>query len=172
VKIETALLFCEQLWGPEALPCCGAHRNGTRENYQHTMKPHISLITLGVVDLARSTAFYRDGLGLPNEGAYEGVAFFKLRGTWLSLFSREALAQDANLSTQGSSAGSICGNFTLAHNVSSKEEVDAVLTQAQSAGATLLKPAQDAFWGGYHGYFADLDGFVWEVAWNPDLDLT
>lgn len=132
------------------------------------MKPHISLITLGVSDLARSTEFYRDGLGLPIEGDFEGVAFFKLRGTWLSLFPRDAMAEDANCSN----AGNGFGGFTLAHNVGAKEEVEAVLNQAEIAGAKILKPAQDAFWGGYHGFFADPDGFVWEIAWNPHLDLT
>lgn len=171
MKVETTLLYCEMLWGPEALPCCGMPQHGTGENYQHIMKPNISLITLGVVDLERSTSFYRDGLGLPTEGNYEGVTFFKLRGTWLSLFPRDEMVQDANLSTQQGNVGGF-GNFTLAHNVASKEEVNEVLMQAQAAGAMILKPAQDAFWGGYHGYFSDPDGFVWEVAWNPDLDLT
>lgn len=132
------------------------------------MKPHISMITLGVFDLARSTAFYRDGLGLPTEGDFEGVAFFKLRGTWLSLFPRDELQKDAGMSTHADGISA----FTLAHNVASKEEVQDVLNQAQAAGAQILKPAQDAFWGGYHGFFADLDGFVWEIAWNPHLDLT
>lgn len=132
------------------------------------MKPHISLITLGVSDLTRSTTFYRDGLGFPTEGDFEGVTFFKLRGTWLSLFPRGELAKDASLSD----AGQGFGGFTLSHNVGSKEEVDEVLMQAQAAGATKIKPAQEAFWGGYHGFFSDPDGFVWEVAWNPHLDLT
>lgn len=132
------------------------------------MQPNISLITLGVSDLARSTTFYRDGLGFPTEGDFEGVTFFKLRGTWLSLFPRDELTKDAGLSD----AGQGFGGFTLSHNVSSKDEVDEVLKKAQAAGAKLLKPAQEAFWGGYHSFFADLDGFVWEVAWNPHFDLT
>ena len=131
------------------------------------MNPHISLITLGVSDLARSTAFYREGLGFPTEGDFEGVAFFKLRGTWLSLFPRDAMAKDAGIVNGGSGFG----GFTLAHNVASKTEVEQVLEQAKAAGAAILKPAQDAFWGGYHGFFADFDGFVWEIAWNPFLDL-
>jgi hypothetical protein len=132
------------------------------------MKPHISMITLGVSDLARSTVFYRDGLGFPTEGDFEGVSFFKLRGAWLSLFPRDEMAKDAGLSDAKSGFGS----FTLAHNVASKTEVESVLAQAEAAGATILKPAQDAFWGGYHGFFADPDGFVWEIAWNPYLDLS
>ncbi len=132
------------------------------------MQPNISLITLGVSDLERATKFYRDGLGLPTQGDFEGVTFFKLRGTWLSLFPRDEMVKDANAST----AAAGFGGFTIAHNVASQVEVEAVLNQAQAAGATILKPAQVAFWGGYHGFFADLDGFVWEVAWNPELDLT
>jgi catechol 2,3-dioxygenase-like lactoylglutathione lyase family enzyme len=132
------------------------------------MKPRISLITLGVADLERSTKFYRDGLGLPVMGDHDGVTFFELRGTWLSLFPREELAKDAGIPAEGSGFAA----FSLAHNVASKEEVDAVLQQAGDAGAKIVKPAQDAFWGGYSGYFADPDGFLWEVAWNPEMDLT
>ena len=131
------------------------------------MKPHISLITLGVSNLGRSTAFYRDGLGWPTEGDFEGVTFFKLRGTWMSLFPREELTKDAGMAEGGSGFG----GFTLAHNVGTPEEVREILEQAERAGAKIIKPAQEAFWGGYHGFFADLDGFVWEVAWNPHLDL-
>ncbi|MDQ3812396.1 MAG: VOC family protein [Armatimonadota bacterium] len=132
------------------------------------MEPRISLITLGVFDLARSTAFYRDGLGLPTTGDFEGVTFFKLKGTWLALYPREDLAADARVSSEGSGFS----GFTLAHNVQSKDEVDAVLQQAEKAGAKILKPAQDTDWGGYSGYFADPDGYLWEVAWNPHFDLT
>ncbi len=130
------------------------------------MQPRISMITLGVSDLQRSTEFYRDGLGFPTEGEHKGVAFFKLRGAWLSLFPLAELNKDANVATAG------VGGFTLAHNVESKAEVEAVLATAQRAGANIIKPAQDAFWGGYHGFFADPDGFVWEIAWNPYLDLS
>lgn len=131
------------------------------------MEPRISLITLGVSDLARSTAFYRDGLGLPTSGDYQGVTFFQLRGTWLSLYPREDLAADANVAvTRQGFAG-----FALAHNVRSKEAVEAVLQQAQAAGTELRKAGQDTEWGGYSGYFADPDGYLWEVAWNPHFDL-
>ena len=166
MQLETALLFREFLCAPGGPHLQYAH---ILRGEQRRMQPHISLITLGVADLARATAFYRDGLGLPTEGNYEGVTFFKLRGTWLSLFSREELVKDANLDPAQST---LPGGFTLSHNVGTKEEVDAVLEQAHNAGATLLKAAQEAFWGGYHGYFADPDGFVWEIAWNPHLDLT
>jgi catechol 2,3-dioxygenase-like lactoylglutathione lyase family enzyme len=132
------------------------------------MEPHISLVTLGVADLERATRFYRDGLGLPAEGDFDGVAFFKLRGAWLSLYPRADLAADAAVAAEGSGFR----GFALAHNVHSKAEVDAVLQRAASAGASICKAAQDTAWGGYSGYFADLDGFLWEVAWNPHLDLT
>ena len=127
------------------------------------MEPRISLITLGVADLERAARFYRDGLGLPQRDGPEGVAFFELRGTWLSLYPREALAEDATVA----SAGSGFRGFTLAHNVRSPEEVDRLLEEAVAAGATLVKPGQKVFWGGYSGYFSDPDGFLWEVAWNP-----
>ena len=134
------------------------------------MKPKISLITLGVDDLDRATRFYGEGLGLPQyEFEGEGVAFFSLEGTWLALYPREELARDIGLTgAKGPAAASV----TLAHNAPSPEEADAVLAQAISAGATLIKPAQEVFWGGYSGYFQDPEGHYWEVAFNPFMDLT
>ncbi|MEX1181694.1 MAG: VOC family protein [Gemmatimonadota bacterium] len=138
------------------------------------MKPRISLITLGVDDLETAVKFYRDGLGLPTEGIigqefeHGAVAFFELQGGLrLGLWPRASLARDAGVppSTRGST------EFALAHNVSSREEVDAVMHQATRAGATIIKPAQDTFWGGYAGYFRDPDHHLWEVAWNPDWKL-
>ena len=128
------------------------------------MEPRISIITLGVSDLPRAVAFYRDGLGLPllDENT-ESIAFFKNRGTWLSLYPRDALAADAGIDTAGSGFSGV----TLAHNVRTREEVDALLDVAVNAGATLVKPAEDVFWGGYSGYFADPEGYLWEIAWNP-----
>ena len=132
------------------------------------MEPRISIITLGVSDLQRSVIFYRDGLGLPTTYQVgEAIAFFQLRGTWLALYAYEALAEDATLPAQRSGFGGI----TLAQNVASKEQADDVIAQALAAGASLLKPAADTFWGGYSGYFADPDGFPWEVAWNPYFPL-
>lgn len=131
------------------------------------MKPKISLITLGVSDLAASTRFYRDGLGFPVEGDNEGVTFFKLEGTWLSLFPREELAKDALTDA----AGNGFHGFSLAHNVGSEQAVDETLALAEKAGARIIKPGQKVFWGGYSGYFADPDGFLWEVAYNPYMDL-
>ena len=128
------------------------------------MEPRISIITLGVADLQRSIAFYRDGLKLPkrDEGS-DNIAFFETSGAWLSLYPREALAEDVQ--TAPGSVG--FRDFALAHNVRSPEDVDRVLEEAVAAGATLVKAGQPVFWGGYSGYFADPDGFLWEVAWNP-----
>ena len=95
------------------------------------------------------------------------AAFFGEKGTWIALFPREALAADANVSPQGTGFGGV----TLAHNVGSKALVDAVMAEAAAAGATIVKPAQDVFWGGYNGYFADPDGFLWEIAWNPHFEV-
>ncbi len=132
------------------------------------MEPRISIITLGVSDLERSVKFYRDGLQLPtNYKEGEGIAFFQLKGTWLALYPSNSLAEDALLPAERSRFG----GFTLAHNVASKAEADTVITEALAAGATLLKPTADTFWGGYSGYFADPDGHPWEVAWNPYFPL-
>ncbi len=127
------------------------------------MQARISMITLGVTDLERSIRFYRDGLGLPQMDSPPSVAFFTLDGSWLGLYPREALAEDATVSAEG---GGFAG-FTLAHNVTSEAAVDRLLAQAVAAGATLVKPGQKVFWGGYSGYFSDPDGFLWEVAHNP-----
>ncbi|MDH5670939.1 MAG: VOC family protein [Myxococcales bacterium] len=127
------------------------------------MRPRISMITLGVADLERSVRFYEQGLGLPRKGQQPTVAFFNLDGTWLGLYGREALAEDAEVPSQGQGFA----GFALAHNVATEAEVDAVLAQAVAAGATLVKKAQKVFWGGYSGYFADPDGHLWEVAHNP-----
>ena len=127
------------------------------------MKPRISMITLGVRDLAASARFYEEGLGFPRMDSPPSVAFFTLNGTWLALYGREALAEDATVSADGSGFE----GFTLAHNVESEQEVDQVMAQAVAAGATLVKRPQPVFWGGYSGYFKDLDGHLWEVAHNP-----
>ncbi|NHQ80850.1 VOC family protein [Chromobacterium vaccinii] len=138
------------------------------------MKPRITLLTLGVDDLERSLAFYRDGLGLASEGIigaefeHGAVAFFELEGGLrLALFPRESLALDAGLPQQPASATEL----TIGHNVASRAEVDAVMAQASMAGAAIVKSAQDTFWGGYTGYFQDPDGHLWEVAWNPQWEM-
>lgn len=133
------------------------------------MKPRISLITLGVGDLPRSRAFYeRLGFVVRPESTEDIVFLDMASGLVLALFPREKLAEDAHVDSTGSGFS----GFTLAHNVASPEEVDAVLAEAVAAGATLQKPGQQVFWGGYSGYFPDLDGFLWEVAYNPLMDLT
>lgn len=134
------------------------------------MQAHISVITLAVEDLQRALDFYRDGLGLATEGIigqeFEqgAVVFFELQaGLKLALWSKQSLQQDTGLTGTASNAAQI----TLGHNVHSPLEVDQVLKQAQNAGAKILKPAQSTLYGGYAGYFQDLDGHVWEVVYNP-----
>lgn len=127
------------------------------------MQPRISMITLGVDDLERSVRFYEQGLGLPRMESPPEVAFFTLNGSWLGLYGREALAADAGVSPEGSGFAGIA----LAHNLGSEAEVDELIAQAVAAGATLVKPAEKVSWGGYSGYFADPDGYLWEVAHNP-----
>ncbi len=129
------------------------------------MNPRISMITLGVRDLATSVKFYEQGLGFPRMESPPEVAFFTLNGTWLGLYSRGALAEDATVSPEGYGFE----GFTLSHNVSSEAEVETVMSQALAAGAILVKAAQKVFWGGYSGYFKDPDGHLWEVAHNPQF---
>lgn len=130
------------------------------------MKPRISMITLGVADLAAAADFYETGLALPRMPSPPEVAFFTLNGTWLALFSRSALAEDANVPPAAGGGGQFTG-FALAHNLASEAEVDALLRQAEAAGATITRPARKTDWGGYAGYFRDLDGHLWEIAHNP-----
>lgn len=132
------------------------------------MKPYVSLITLGVEDLDRSVAFYRDGLGWPVSGASaEDVAFLRTGGVVLSLYPRGKLAEAARVDPDGAGFRGIA----LAHNVPEREDVDRAIETALAAGAEPIKPAGDAFWGGRSGYFADPDGHLWEVAWNPGFPL-
>lgn len=127
------------------------------------MKPRISMITLGVRDLAAAVAFYEQGLGFPRLDSPPSVAFFNLNGTWLGLYGWDELAADAGVPADGHGFAGVA----LAHNVHSDAEVDEVLALVVRAGATLVKPGQKVFWGGYSGYFRDLDGHLWEVAHNP-----
>lgn len=128
------------------------------------MQPRMSMITLGVEDMKRSIDFYQSGLKFPRFGDEgENVAFFALNGSWLGLYPREDLADDAQVSAQGSGFNS----FTISHNVESEDEVHNVMNNALAVGATLVKPPQYVHWGGFSGYFKDPDGHLWEVAYNP-----
>lgn len=134
------------------------------------MKPRISVLTIGVADLERSFAFYRDGLGLPTEGIagrefeHGAVALFTLAGGLkLAIWAQDDVAHDTGLPRTPPSPTS----FTIGHNVMSREQVDEAMDQAARAGAGIVKPARQTFWGGYAGYFRDPDGHLWEVVWNP-----
>ena len=138
------------------------------------MKPRVTVITIGVEDLNRSLHFYRDGLGLPTAGivgaehAYGAVAFFDLQpGLKLAVWPRRSLARDTGLPLTPPSPT----EFSLGHNVSSRAEVENVMGRAALAGATIVKQPHDTFWGGYSGYFQDPDGHLWEVVWNPQLEV-
>lgn len=129
------------------------------------MEPRISLITLGVKDLETSLRFYRDGLGLPTSWSVDkGVIFFQTNGVALALYPYESLAED--VAPEFVVERSRFAGITLAHNVRTRGEVDALLARAEQAGAKIEKPAQNASWGGYSGYFSDPDGYLWEVAWG------
>lgn len=134
------------------------------------MRPRITLVTLGVDDLERALRFYREGLGLRSDGIvgkefeHGAVAFFELQsGLRLALWPRASISHDAGIRATPRSPT----EFTLGHNVNSRQEVDAVMAQARAAGATIVKQAATTFWGGYAGYFKDPDEHLWEVAWNP-----
>jgi predicted lactoylglutathione lyase len=137
------------------------------------MRPRISLLTLGVEDLEKSVAFYQ-ALGFETQGIvgkefeFGAVAFFDLQnGLKLALWPRKSISKDTGIPVTSPSATEL----TIGHNVAGKEEVDAVMEQAKNAGATIIKPASDTFWGGYAGYFQDPDGHLWEAAWNPQFEI-
>ncbi len=138
------------------------------------MQPRITVITLGVDDLDRAVRFYRDGLGLRTEGIvgqefeYGAVAFFALQpGLRLAVWPRASIAHDTGLPITPPGAT----GMTLGHNVRSREEVDDVMREAERAGARIVKPGHETFWGGYSGYFQDPDGHLWEVVWNPQVTI-
>ncbi len=138
------------------------------------MKARIKIVTLGVSDLERSLKFYRDGMGLPTQGIigteFEdgAVVFFNMNDDLiLALYPKAALAKDAKISVSPTSPA----EFSIGHIVKSKQEVDNVMKQAEKAGATITDPAHERFWGGYSGYFQDLDGHLWEIAWNPEWEV-
>jgi predicted lactoylglutathione lyase len=136
------------------------------------MESRFTILTLGVDNLEKSYKFYHEGMGLPSQGIvgkefeHGEVAFFDLQhGMKLALYSRANLAWDSKVEAEKSAAT----EFSIGYTVRSKEEVDTILAKAKKAGAKIPKPAQTAFWGGYSGYFQDLDGHLWEIAWNPNL---
>ena len=132
------------------------------------MEQRVSIVTLGVADLRRSREFY-EGLGWRRSMANaEGIVVFQTGGMALALYPRHELAKDANVAADSHGFSGV----SLAYNARNREEVDSVLAEAKSVGARILKPAQEAFWGGYSGYFSDPDGFLWEVAWNPSFPIS
>jgi catechol 2,3-dioxygenase-like lactoylglutathione lyase family enzyme len=134
------------------------------------VEPRVSLVTLGVSDLERAVAFYRDGLEWPkSEVGGEEVAFFKTGGVVIALFPRASFAADVGVDVEDVEHGGFA-RFSLAHNVAEEKQVDSVLAEAAEAGATIIKEAQEIFFG-RHGFFADPDGFLWEVAWNPSFPI-
>ena len=131
------------------------------------MDQRISILTLGVADLNRSRSFFERLGWRASSASSEAIVFFEAGGMALALYPRTELAKDANLAPEGHGFSGI----TIAYNARTRAEVDAVLAQADAAGAKILKTAQEAFWGGYSGYFADPDNFAWEVAFNPHFQI-
>lgn len=132
--------------------------------------PRMSMITLGVADLQRATAFYAQVLGTPPNTSFGGVTFIQLPGVWISLYPFSELARDIGPDFSASRTG--FSGISLAHNARSAADVRAILANAAAAGGTILKPAQDTFWGGYSGYFSDPDGHIWEIAWGPGFSFS
>ena len=132
--------------------------------------PRVTIITLGVADLSKATIFYETVLGTPPNRSYEGITFVELPGVWIALFPLENLAKD--ISTEVPTSRSGFSGITLAHNAHSKDEVLAIIERAKSAGAHIIKEPQETPWGGFSGYFADLDNYYWEVAWGPMFEFS
>ncbi len=131
--------------------------------------PRMTVITLGVTDLVRATGFYQAVFGISPNSDYEGVSFFELPGVWLALYPVDKLAAD--ISPQLSPERSGFSGITLAYNARSQDEIIAIFEKVRTAGASIVKPPQDTFWGGFSGYFSDLDGYYWEVVWGPMFDF-
>lgn len=130
----------------------------------------ITMISLGVADLGKATTFYEDVLGTPPNTSSDSITFIELSGAWIALYPLEKLAED--ISPEIPFVRSGFSGFTLAHNARSKDEVVEIIRRAESAGACIVKEPQETFWGGFSGYFADLDGYYWEVAWGPMFGFT
>lgn len=131
--------------------------------------PRMTVITLGVTDLAKTARFYETIFGISPNSEYEGVSFFELPGVWLTLYPVEKLAED--ISPQLSPNRSGFSGITLAYNARSRDEVLSIFEEVKTAGASIVKAPEDTFWGGFSGYFADLDGYYWEVVWGPMFDF-
>lgn len=132
--------------------------------------PRVTVITLGISDLDRATEFYEAVLGTPPNTDYDGVTFIELPGTWLALYPLPLLAKD--IAPDIPASRSRFSGVTLAHNARNRDEVVAIIERARAAGAHIAKEPQETFWGGFSGYFADPDGYYWEVAWGPMFDFT
>jgi catechol 2,3-dioxygenase-like lactoylglutathione lyase family enzyme len=133
------------------------------------MEPRISILTLGVNDLHKSFEFYSKIIGFPSEKGIEGdaIAFFKLNHMLLTIYPKDKLAEDALVPADGSGFAGV----TISYNVSSRDEVGQIIAKLRQAGVKITKEPQDVFWGGYHAYFQDPDGYLWEVAWNPFMTI-
>lgn len=127
------------------------------------------MLTLGVADLGKATEFYKIVLGTPPNTSFDGITFIELPGTWIALYPFKELAKDISPEIAGTRSG--FNGVTLAHNARSKDEVVEIIRRAESAGAQVVKEPQDTFWGGFSGYFTDLDGYYWEVAWGPMFEF-
>jgi uncharacterized protein len=171
-KINAILLFAATL----ALYCSGCYGLKTNNEEKTKMEPRISVVTLGVSDLQRSFIFYKEGLGFPTKMTPDGgIVLFATSGTRLILYPYDKLAEDTRMKvSQDENRKDKFPGFTFGHCVRKKEYVDAILSQAAKAGGRIVKSAKDTSWGGYSGYFADPDGYLWEVAYsdqwkfNPD----
>lgn len=132
------------------------------------MKPHISIIGLGVKDLQLSTQFYSSAFGWePTKATNENITFYQLNGVLLSLYPKDKLAEDAGVSSEGTGFNP----FSLAHLLSSEKEVDELFMELKKRGVDIVKNPEKAFWGGYSGYVADPDGNLWEMAYNPFVKM-
>jgi len=131
--------------------------------------PRLTVLTLGVADLNKATKFYEAVLDTPPNSSYEGITFIELPGTWLALYPLENLAKDISPKVPTTASG--FSGITLAHNAHSKDDVIAIVERARSVGARVVKEPQETSWGGFSGYFADLDGYYWEMVWGPMFEF-
>lgn len=162
-KIQEKRKWARILWLTAGMTSCFHSLNSL------AMEPRISIITLGVADIDRALRFYHEGLSLPTAAKPgDGIVFFRTSGAVLALYPYEALAKEIGPQFAAGAMGELAGfsGVTIAHNVRTREDVDIVMAQAERAGAEIVKPAEERFWGGYSGYFSDPDGYLWEIAWG------